>query len=107
MQVSFEELGEGLLGSGFQKVIFLEVECNVHGAYRLGVREDQAPAERFECPECHALRPCSGIIATGYSRKPLPLKERWCGPGNWKFQAKEELAAQEHRARLTKRKSAN
>lgn len=87
MQVSFEELGAGLRDRGFQKVIFVEVECNVHGAYRLGISEDQAPTGHFECPECHALRPCSGIIATGYSRQPLPLHERWCGPGNWNFQA--------------------
>jgi hypothetical protein len=89
MQVSFEELAAGLLSSGYQKVNFLEVECSIHGAYRLGVSEDQAVSDHFECPECHALRPCSGVIATGYSRRPLPLQERWCGPGNWNFTAKE------------------
>lgn len=88
MHVSFDELGAGLLSSGYQKVIFLEVECSLHGAFRLGVSEDQALGEHFECPECHALRPCSGIIATGYSRQPLPFQEHWCGPGNWNFQAK-------------------
>lgn len=87
MQISFEELGAGLLGSGYQKVVFLEVECNIHGAYRLGVSEGEALGDYFECPECHALRPCSGVIAKGYSREPLPLQEHWCGAGNWNFQA--------------------
>ena len=89
MRVSFEELGAGLLNSGYQKVVFLEVECNVHGAFRVGVSENQDFGDHFECPECHSLRPCSGVIGRGYSRKPLPFKEHWCGPGNWKFNAKE------------------
>lgn len=87
MQISFDELGASLRNNGYQKVVFLEVECNLHGAYRVGLSETQNLGEQFECPECHALRPCSGVIATGYSRQPLPLQERWCGPGNWNFQA--------------------
>jgi hypothetical protein len=89
MKVTFEELGAGLVNSGYRKVIFLEVECRQHGAYRLGVSPDQPIGEFFECPECHTQRPCSGVIATGYSRLPLPLQEHWCGPGNWNFKAEE------------------
>jgi hypothetical protein len=90
MHLSFEELGAELSNSGYQKVIFLEVECNVDGAYRVAVSAEQPIGDRFECPLCHAQRPCSGIIATGYSRRPLPLHEYWCGPGNWNFQAKND-----------------
>ena len=87
MRSTFEELGAGLLSSGYQKVVFLEVECNVDGAFRLGVSPDEPIGERFECPQCHVPRPCSGVIGMGYSRQPLPLQEFWCGPGNWKFKA--------------------
>jgi hypothetical protein len=89
MEVSFDELGEGLINSGYQKVAFLEVECNIHGAYRVGVSEDEVLGDQFDCPECHAPRPCSGVIGRGYSRQSLPFNERWCGPGNWNFQARE------------------
>ena len=93
MQVSFEELGAGLINRGYRKIVFLEVECNRHGAFRVGLSADQPIGENFECPECHTQRPCSGVIAMGYSRKPVPFQEHWCGPGNWNFQAREESAA--------------
>jgi len=93
MKVSFEEIGARLLNSGYRKVIFLEVECNRHGAFRVGLSADEPVGNQFECPECHTQRPCSGVIATGYSRQPLPFQEHWCGPGNWSFQAREDTAA--------------
>ena len=89
MQDLFNELGVALLDSGYRKVAFLEVECNVDGTYRVGISPDQPIGERFECPECHELRPCSGIIAIGFSRQNIPFQEHWCGPGNWNFQAGE------------------
>jgi hypothetical protein len=89
MRITFDELGAGLLSSGYRKVIFLEVECKIDGTYRLGISPEEAIPDSYECPKCHEARPCSGVIAIGYSRQPLPLQERWCGPGNWNFQATE------------------
>ena len=83
MQRTFDELGIELLKYGYRKIVFIEVECKIDGTYRLGVSAGQPIGDRFECPECHEQRPCSGILATGYSRKPLPLApEFWYGSGN-------------------------
>jgi hypothetical protein len=80
MQATFDELGIELLKYGYRKVVFLEVECKIDGASRLGVSAELPIGEQFECPECHAQRPCSGILAAGYSRRPLPLEpEFWSG----------------------------
>jgi hypothetical protein len=84
MQRTFDELGIELLKYGYSKVVFIEVECKVDGTYRLGVSAELPIGDHFECPECHEQRPCSGILATGYSKRPLPLQpERWWGRGNW------------------------
>jgi hypothetical protein len=89
MKVMFEELGSELLNSGYRKVAFLEVECKIDGTFRLGIGAEAVIGEHFECPECHEMRPCSGVIATGYCRQPLPFIEHWCGPGKWNFRAKD------------------
>src|SRR5260370_31801280 len=61
MQQTFDEMGIELLKYGYRKVVFLEVECKIDGAIRLGVSPELPIGEQFECPECHAQRPCSGI----------------------------------------------
>ncbi|HEY7354016.1 MAG TPA: hypothetical protein VH596_14715 [Terriglobales bacterium] len=86
MEIRFDELAADLLNSGYRKVAFLEVECKIDGTYRVAISPEQPVGEHFECPVCRELRPCSGIIAVGFSRKPIPFQERWCGPGNWNFQ---------------------
>ncbi len=93
MQPTFDELGIELLKYGYRKVVFLEVECKIDGAIRLGVSPELPIGEQFECPECHAQQPCSGILATGFSRRPLPLEpEFWSGPTHW-----DEISIDEYR----------
>jgi len=92
MQATFNELGIELLKYGYRKVVFLEVQCKIDGTFRLGVSPEALFDSQFECPKCHSLRPCSGIIATGYSRQSLPLEEFWSGPGDW-----DEISIDEYR----------
>ena len=94
MQPTFDALGIELLKHGYRKVVFLEVECKIDGTYRLGVGAELAIGDHFECPQCHEQRPCSGILASGYSKKPLPLKpEFWYGRGNWQIVSENEHTA--------------
>ena len=98
MQSAFDELGIELLKWGFRKVVFLEVECKIDGTHRIGVSAGLPIGDQFECPKCHAQRPCSGIIATGYSRRLLPFHEFWMGSsGRW-----DDISADEYRLRATK-----
>src|SRR5262249_32441083 len=84
MQATLDELGIELLKYGYRKVVFLEVECKIDGAFRLGISAEQPIGDRLECPRCHLPRPRSGILATGYSRRPLPLEpELWKAAIDW------------------------
>jgi hypothetical protein len=84
MQPTFDELGIELLKYGYRKVFFLELECKIDGTYRLGVSAEIPIGDQFECPKCHEQRPCSAVLAVGYSRHPLPLEpEFWRGPAYW------------------------
>jgi hypothetical protein len=97
MQSAFDELGIELLKWGFRKVVFLEVECKIDGTHRIGVSAGLPIGDQFECPKCHAQRPCSGIIATGYSRQPLPFHEFWNRSGRW-----DDISADEYRPPVPK-----
>ena len=70
----FSSLGIELLKYGFHPVVFLECECPDHGSFRFGVMPDLQLSDRIACPRCNILRPCSGVLAAGYTRKPLPLE---------------------------------
>jgi hypothetical protein len=67
----FSSLGIELLNFGFHPVVFLECECPEHGTFRFRVMPEQAIDDRIACPTCNVLRPCSGILAAGYTRKTL------------------------------------
>jgi hypothetical protein len=97
MQPTFDALGIELLKHGYRRVVFIEVECKIDGTYRLGVCSEQPIGDHFECPECHEQRPCSGILATGYSCRLLPFEEFWFGPGNW-----DQMSAREYLVRKPK-----
>jgi len=43
-------------------------------AFAFGVTPDVPLGDRIACPRCNIPRPCSGILAAGYTRKPLPLE---------------------------------
>jgi hypothetical protein len=83
----FSDIGSDLLSNGYQKAVFLELECVKHGACRLGISREQALGERYACPECQHLSPCSGVMSSGYTRRPLPISEFWHGRGHWDFRA--------------------
>ena len=76
---AFDELGIELLKYGYRKVVFLETECNRCGTFRLGLGPEVPLGDHFECPRCHEQRPCSGILAVGYSRRALPLEPEFYG----------------------------
>ena len=65
MQAPFDELGIELLKYGYRKVVFLEVQCKIDGAFRLGVSPEVLLDDQIECPKCHAPRACSGIPCHG------------------------------------------
>jgi hypothetical protein len=88
---AFSSLGIELLKFGFHPVVFLECECPEHGTFRFGVMPDLPTGDRIACPRCNVLRHCSGILATGYTRKPLPLEpERVHRAVRWQWIAEEE-----------------
>ena len=91
MQPTFDQLGIELLKHGYRKVVFLEVECKIDGTYRLGVSAEVSIGAHFDCPKCHMQRPCGGILATGYSRRSLPLEpEFWGGAAHWQQMSEDE-----------------
>jgi hypothetical protein len=91
MQPTFDALGIELLKHGYRKVVFLEVECKIDGTYRLGVSAELPLGPHFDCPRCHVSRPCSGILAAGYSRRSLPLEpEFWGGAAHWQQMSEDE-----------------
>ena len=71
---NFSSLGIELLKYGFRPVVFFECECPDHGSFRFGLAPDLPISDRIACPRCNVPRPCSGILAAGYTRKPLPLE---------------------------------
>ena len=79
MQRTFDELGIELLKWGFHRVAFFECYCPAHGTFRFAVTPETEISERHPCPDCDVLRPASGFIAIGYSRRALPFYERVYG----------------------------
>jgi hypothetical protein len=87
----FSSLGIELLKHGFHPVVFLESECPDHGTFRFGVTPDLPVCDRIACPRCNVLRPCSGVLAAGFTRKPLPLEpERVHGAVRWQWVSEED-----------------
>jgi hypothetical protein len=68
----------GLLALGYRKIFYAELYCRKCGTIRVGV--ELPPEDLHPCPLCQRSRRCSGILAVGFTRNPLPLIERWFGP---------------------------
>jgi len=77
--LSWDDVSLHLRALGYLPVTFLEIDCSCcNRCFRLAVEKIQdgdTIIRRWPCPGCGAMQPAT-ILATGYSRRVLPLIER-------------------------------
>jgi hypothetical protein len=66
---SWSGLRLGLMGLGYQRVLWLHIACRRHGLFRVGLPEE---LEFYLCPTCRQA--CSAsILCEGFTKQPLPF----------------------------------
>jgi len=68
-----------LLQQGFSEVVYYEVECKRHGAYRVAQSVDLNLGDRSPCPRCGQLSPCGYLGAFGLTKRSVPWSEQVSG----------------------------